>query len=468
MQLTDAAEAIGLVIGGSGTPIPGTDYVDAANDLYIDNPLHPIYPGTTYPGVLANGLFTPEGLYPLDGINVLRFNFPNDATGFPAQSTSVGQGLTILDNNIQANLPATSTVFGYSQSATIASYEMDKLDPSGTPSDLPVQFLLIGDPSAPNGGLLERFAGYETTSGETHALPLNLPSLGFSFNSVTPSDDFTTSIYSMEYDGFTDFPRYPINLLADLNAFLGIKEIHGTYLNGGVNGSGPTPEQIADAQLLPGSEDATTDPCTDCLTNYYMIDETPPLVALLPKPLQDLLGPDLTMLINLGYGNPDFGYSTAPANVPTPFGLFPDVDLSTVFKDLVSGAQQGSAAFEADMSNPAAWAMPVATSGSTDAVTHAADPASLTDIVNALSSAASSASGAVLGTADIINALVSSVPNYNLSLFVDNLQNGDLLDAFGLPVAANTAIFTLAAGFELQIITNAISDIQADFANIGL
>ena len=34
------ADDIGLVIGGSGVPIPGSDYVAAADELYI----HPIYP----------------------------------------------------------------------------------------------------------------------------------------------------------------------------------------------------------------------------------------------------------------------------------------------------------------------------------------------------------------------------------------------------------------------------------------
>ncbi len=36
---------------------------------------------------------------------------------------------------------------------------------------------------------------------------------------------------------------------------------------------------------------------------------TAPLVALLPAPLQELLGPDLTYLINLGYGDGTLGYS---------------------------------------------------------------------------------------------------------------------------------------------------------------
>ncbi len=48
---------------------------------------------------------------------------------------------------------------------------------------------------------------------------------------------------------------------------------------------------------------------------------TAPLVALLPTQLQELLGPDLTYLINLGYGDGSVGYSTTAADVNTPFGL---------------------------------------------------------------------------------------------------------------------------------------------------
>ncbi len=326
----DPDPTIGLVMGGSGTPIPGSDYVGAAQSLYILNGPGgvPTYPGTIEPDPYANGLFTPEGLYPLTGVHTLLFNYPTDpTTGFPAQSSSVGQGMTILENAINSNTAAgdVSTVFGYSQSATISSLVMQQLDPSGTPdTSIPAQFMLIGDPSNPNGGLLERFNGFETLSGQTHSLPLDLPSLGISFDGATPADDFPTAIYSLEYDGFTDFPRYPLNFLSDLNAFLGIAEIHGTYLNQALGlAGGPTAEQIANATLLPGS---ALDGTADSLTNYYMIDETAPLVSLLPQPLQELLGPDLTYLINLGYGDGTLGYSVtpdSPANVPTPFGLFP-------------------------------------------------------------------------------------------------------------------------------------------------
>lgn len=47
---------------------------------------------------------------------------------------------------------------------------------------------------------------------------------------VTPSNTiYPTHIYTLEYDGFADFPRYPINLISDLNAFAGIYYVHNAY-----------------------------------------------------------------------------------------------------------------------------------------------------------------------------------------------------------------------------------------------
>jgi hypothetical protein len=43
----------------------------------------------------------------------------------------------------------------------------------------------------------------------------------------------------------------------------------------------------------------------------------------------------------------------------------------------------------------------------------------------------------------------------DLSLFTDNLSNGDLLDALGLPLAANTGMDTLFAGFAFAVIDHA-------------
>jgi hypothetical protein len=189
-----------------------------------------------------------------------------------------------------------------------------------------------------------------------------------------------------------------------------------------------------------------------------------------------LLGPDLTYLINLGYGDGSLGYSVtadSPANVPTPFGLFPDVSLSTVlstlatdteqgFQNLISGTDPYSAALDPATSSAASFS-DLLSALSADAANPAA---TFTEFVNALSSAASTAYSLLLPTADIINSLVTSLPAWETSIFIDNLSNGDLLDALGLPVAGTFAIGTLAAGFEISIIQDAASQIAADFSGL--
>jgi hypothetical protein len=412
-------------------------------------------------------------------VHSLYINYPSDADGLSSQSSSVGQGVTILENAVNSNYAAgdVSTVFGYSQSSIIGSQLMELLDPSGQPGQgsIPtddLQFLLIGDPNNPNGGLLERFNGFETTSGTPVNDELNLPSLGVSFDGATPSDAYPTDIYTLEYDGLADFPRYPLDFFSDLNAFLGFAEIHGTYLDGGVDGVGPTAEQIADATLLSGS---ALDGTADSLTNYYMIDETAPLVSILPTQLQELLGPDLTYLVNLGYGDGTLGYSDTAANVPTPFGLAPDVSLSQVLSTLETDTEEG---FQNLESNTDPYAAADAVSGATASDANftdllsaleadAANPAaSLTDFVNALTSATSTAYSTLLPLADIANALLTSAPTYELSLFTDNIASGDYLDAFGLPIAADTALNTLAAGFSYDVISSALSSIESDFSGL--
>ncbi|OBK35598.1 hypothetical protein A5658_09530 [Mycobacterium sp. 1245111.1] len=476
------ADDIGLVLGGSGTPIPGADYVESAAGHY----LFPTYgDGITFyqatpENPFGEGLFTPEGLYPLTGVHTLPFNYPSGADGFPDSSTSVGQGDTILLNAIESEIANgnTATVFGYSQSSVIAGNVMELLKADGIPNN-EVNFLLVADETVPNGGLLSRFDGFTDVSGATHTLPLDLPSLGISFDGATPASDYATQIYTIEYDGFADFPKYPLNFLSDLNAFLGIQTLHGTYLNGGDGtgglGSGPSLGDINNATPLPVS-------AGDLNTNYYMIttldgtdtaaghEITAPLVELLPRQLQELLGPDLTYLINLGYGDGSQGWADGPADVNTPFGLFPDVSMSDVFSQLSTLTQQG---IQNLMTDTDPYSSATASSGQSLAELAAAlqadlanPAASLTDFVNAITTASSAAYSALLPTADIINALVTSVPSYDFSLFAENLAAGDFADAFGLPVAADTALFTLAGGFELEVIQSAVSQIQDAFSGL--
>lgn len=80
----------------------------------------------------------------------------------------------------------------------------------------------------------------------------------------------------------------------------------------------------------------------DVLTTYILLpsQDLPLLVPLraiplLGNPLADLIQPDLRVLVELGYDR------TAHQDVPSPFGLFPDVDWAEVAADLQQGAVQG-------------------------------------------------------------------------------------------------------------------------------
>ena len=460
-----------LVLGASGLPIPPQAYIVGIPPLYIDR----------FFGAGTNiGIDTPEGLYPLTGINNLTFN------------VSVSQGLTILNNAIQTSVASGNTtinVFGYSQSAAIASLEMQMLNPSNTsggsllPPGVTLNFTLVGDVSNPNGGLLARFPG------------LDLQSLGLTFGTATPDNSFPTRIYTIEYDGFADFPQYPIDVLSDVNAFLGIVELHGTY------------PFFSATQLLPTSQGGIAIPLTNTVgptqTDYFILPtQNLPLldpvraIPVIGNPIADLVQPDLRVLVDLGYGSTTQGWSPDPPNVPTPFGVIPPVSPITVATALATGTQQGISAFASDVStmmssppnlSPAGLAgtlmgsLGTGGAGVVPALTSAlSSPASFiaalqsanSNIINAISSSASAAYATLLPTADIANALVTSLPSYDLNLFLDGVEqvvNGDpvggLVYAFGAPVAANVALGTLATGFEFRVVEHAATTIVGDVMN---
>ncbi|CAM2737547.1 hypothetical protein BST27_13405 [Mycobacterium intermedium] len=432
-----AAVDVTLAIGGSGNPIPSPSYVEAVVSKYIT----PHYPSFTVANAIS--LFTPEAFYPVTGIKNL------------IPDISVSEGVAILDAAIQQQLTAGNNVavVGFSQSSIIASLEMMKLNPSGTPSPLPIVFSLLGDPMNPNGGLLSRFSG------------LVMPSLGFTFYGATPSNSFTTNVYTIEYDGFADFPQYPINILADLNALAGIYFAHGTYAD-------LTPEQIATAIPLTNTVGPTT--------NTYHIIPNPNLpltqglraIPVVGKPFADLVDPVLRILVNLGYGSPDQGWSTGPPNVHTPFGLFPEVDPIYVLTRLGEGAQQGVNAFVADLPEAAAGASLPGLLQATASLAPPLATVSPVSVTNALTSAISTGYSVLLPTADFATAALTSIPAYNGMLFAEGIGqalSGDpvgFVNAIGKPIAADIALFSIAAGFEAIVLVQATQSIIDDFRSL--
>ncbi len=426
-------------IGGTGTPIPSQSFVTKANNLYVRSAL------------ALQTLVTPEQLYPLTGVKSLVLD------------TSVSEGVTILDqalyNQLVTNAQPGVTVFGISQSAIISSLEMRNLANGtsmfgATPPDVSkLNFVLTGNEMNPNGGLLSRFPN------------LSLPALGLTFYGSTPADTpYHVANYTLEYDGFADFPKYPINFVSDLNAMLGIVLVHPTYLDL------PLSQVNAATQLA-------TSPGYTGNTSYYIIHtENLPLLAPLRAipgigvPLADLIQPDMKVIVNLGYGDPNFGYSTSPADLPTPFGLFPSLPASTIVNALSAGTQQGIAAFNADLHGMAAQA---ATGAPLFSLPSAADLAaaaptfpSPAKIVNTLTSIVTTDYATLLPTADIGTTLVTTLPLYDTELFVDQLSQGNLLNAIGFPLAADVGLGTVAGGVELLTLVAAVSDNVKDIQSL--
>jgi hypothetical protein len=461
---------IGLIMSSSGIPIPPPSYVGEVLN-YVNHTFN-------VPLANANFLFTPEGYYPL----VLK--------SLPL-TPSISQGLVILDSAIKSTLASNPSgsvaVLGYSQSADISSLEMINLKAmgAGAPPANQLGFTLLGNQMNPNGGMFARFPGFPAGH------PLTFPSVGLTLYGATPSDTiYPTDIFTLQYDGWADFPQYPINFVSDLNAVLGIAFVHGSYPS--VN---PANLPANDLILLPGS---TANPAPGGIaatnTNYYMMTPTNNLPLLEPlrlipgigNPLADLLQPDLTTIVNLGYGNPNFGYSTGPANVQTYFGLFPHVSQALIAQDLINGAHQGATAFVSDvhaetstsMSNVSHSLASLTATGaggvSLPALTHAVaaslSPDSIiadiqgavTDFTNRISGTAANLYGALLPTADLLNAVVTVLPAYDVNLFLSGIQQaidgnvlGGLQYALVAPIAADTGLLTLTALIELEVILNA-------------
>lgn len=418
---------VGLVVGGSGMPLPQwtPGYVESMDELFIQ----PLLPGAyTVP------VFTPEGAQPIfSGIKSLPIDI------------SVAQGTAMVHQYVTDNVAAGNTVVvsGYSQSTAIAANVMTQLQDEGVPAD-GVKFVLTGAVTNPDGGLFERFG-------------MTIPAFQTTFDGYAPPDTpYETAIYSLEYDGFADFPKYPLNILSVLNAELGELFVHPLY-------SELTVEQVDNAIPVGTTADY------DGVTSYYVIpyDELPLLfpLRLLPivgEPLADLLNPVLTQIVNLGYDNPNNdGWDERTANVPTGFGIFPSWDqVMAALNNLGPAAEQGFNAFTHDindlMSNPSALLAGFADSGT------AADLfSSPLDFVNTLTGAFAQLYALLLPAADSLTTLAITVPVQLLNILLDNLS--DPLTGLGLAAGTLVAGVTQVGAIELGVTVETLASILSDF-----
>ncbi|HEU0192373.1 MAG TPA: PE-PPE domain-containing protein [Mycobacterium sp.] len=417
---------VAFVIGGSGTPVPSQSYVDLANSLYLAP--------RGFTGD-AQSFFTPEGLQPTTGVKTLPFD------------TSEAQGQQILDQSILHQMATGDVgpenpivVWGWSQSSVISSLLMPELQAQGVPSD-DVHFVLVGNESSPNGGVLESF--HIPVDGQDPTVP----SLGVTFSGAMPSDLYPTDNYVIEYDGFADFPQYSTNLISDLNAIFGIVFAHSQY------------QSLTAQQLLPVAEGGDTiqlpTSAADTMANYYMVTnpELPLLqplqsIPVIGQPLYDLLEPDMRILVNLGYGSITDGWNQGDADVPTTIAAgFPsNISMTELSTALSNGLQQGISDAMKQLQNP-----DNVTSGGSgldvDPTDTTTTSPSLLDLVNDFSGDLSRAYSTLLPDLDTVNALTTTLLVVLGEFIAQDAAAGDLAGGIGLAVAAATALVPFAIAY---------------------
>ena len=245
------------------------------------------------------------------------------------------QGLHNIDTALGATLPTLgpgekAVAFGYSSSANVMVREMRDLQSrtDTAPSADQLEFFLLGNPNRPNGGILQRFAG------------AYIPLFDIPLDGSTPLDTpYATTDVSWEYDFFSDFPTYPLNLLAVLNALLTGSIVHGNYFRATLDGPRASPDTTVGAIT-------------------YITLETPHLPLLMPlydigfpAPLLDLVEPALTVMVDWGYDR-----SIGPGT-PTMARLLPRIDPVTATRDLINAIGEGVRNSAADLT-PAAASQP--------------------------------------------------------------------------------------------------------------
>ena len=347
-----------LILGGTGGPTPDDAYIATVRNQFIA-PTHPTQPGQE---IGYDAVTTPEELWPLTGVARLLGLalgppelFGLGGIAWPDEplwklsglfdltaDQSVQAGAADLEDAIAEHANEHLVISGYSQGAGVANVVKQRLAaqyPAGT--DAPdIDFVLIGDPNLPNGGIASRFAG------------LYIPILDFSFNGPARTDTpFDTVEITRQYDGFTDFPLYPLNLVADLNAVLGVVYVHMYMLDVRLPADDP--------RESPAYRGKYGD------TSYYFFDNPDlplfgPLRTLgVPEKLIDVVEPFFKVIVELGYDR------TIPAWEPTPARLIPTLNPGTVATDLVNAIGEGLNNAAALIGSPAPLSTPAAVTAAT-------------------------------------------------------------------------------------------------------
>ncbi len=310
-----------LMSGATALIMAGTDMhvVDQPwMDLAIHNYIEPTLGGRYTPTPVV----TPAEFWPFGGPDDMLFDLSVlDGT------QRIGSAIAAQTANNDGESP--TVVFGYSQSAVIATAAKRQLADAGADPSA-VSFVMLANLNRPNGGINSRFPG------------AFIEELGWTFSPAAPTDTaFATVDVARQYDLFADFPRYPLNLFATANALLAV--LYGSHDYTGVT---LNPED-------PGYNPNTVVQQQGDTTYYFIPSETLPLL----RPLRDLgvdpvlldaAEPVLRLLVEFGYDR------TTPFGQPAPAVLTERADFDQLSADVAAAVEQGQAMLAAADPGPAA------------------------------------------------------------------------------------------------------------------
>jgi hypothetical protein len=329
---TAIAATTALIMGGTGNPLsPEKDtlsYVKKYLGMAVDNYIAPSGVATPPPGESYNpvAVITPEEWAPQHGtlsldqsIAIGTANLDNCIKGADCDyNTDVGSSAPAAGDNF--------VVFGYSQSATIGTFEKRALAaqyPNGGGPD--VSFVFIGNGNRPNGGFLARGpVGFTMPAGVIFG--------GATFSGPSPTNtQYATIDIAEQYDVWADVPINPLNLFAVANWYSSY--VHYNYSDTSLDDAGVIDQgQYGD-------------------THYYMIPQKilPLLSSVQSLPvvgntLADALDAPLRVLVEAAYNrtvSPGQPVPFNPLYMPNPVKLTADflaaipTGLDNAFEDTI-------------------------------------------------------------------------------------------------------------------------------------
>ncbi|OBG15072.1 hypothetical protein A5765_09525 [Mycolicibacterium celeriflavum] len=336
--------ATALIVPGTGTPNANIvdDYMENFRDYYMQDT---VCGNNGCPDDSLNGVNYPASFWPIplpgwcDPGRCEKFDDSVDA-GVEELKDALAN-IETLDPDFDGQV----VIAGYSQGARVVTIAKTKII-NGDWNDLlenvdEVQFVFIGNPNRPNGGILSRFG-----------ILGHIPILDVTTGQPTPTGPvpgFTTEDWAIRWEGIADFPQYLLNPLAVANSLLGFYYDHGTYL--AVNedsdpGELPAGYSEEEWELITSHPELYPDLVniqTYGDTTYYTV--TPKVLPLvrplhslpfLGKPIADLIEPALRVIIE------ETGYNRdIPFGQPTEIGLIPLFNPITLFVKLIPAVFQG-------------------------------------------------------------------------------------------------------------------------------